>query len=127
MNIVKGYYYSKDHEWIKVDGEKAYIGITDYAQHALGDIVYVELPEVDDELEAGDSFGVLESVKAAADIYIPISGTVVEVNEALEDEPELLNSEPYDQFIMAINAFDKSDLNELMDDEAYKKYCEDLD
>lgn len=127
MKIVEGYYYTKEHEWIKVEGEKAYIGITDYAQHALGDIVYVELPEVDDELESGDSFGVLESVKAAADIYISIAGTVVEVNETLEDEPELLNTEPYDQFIIAIEGFDSSELDELMDDEAYKKYCEDLD
>ncbi len=124
MITVKGLYYSKDHEWVKVDGNKALIGITDYAQHALGEIVYVELPEMGTEYKAGDVFCVIESVKAAADSYTPVSGKVVEVNEELEDSPQLLNEGPFDNWIVAIEMDDPSELENLMDEEAYKIFCE---
>ena len=89
--VLDGLYYSESHEWLKVEGEFGYIGITDYAQHQLGNVVYVDLPEVDDELNQGEEFGAVESVKAASDLLSPISGIVVEINDKLEDEPELLN------------------------------------
>ena len=91
--VLDGLYYSESHEWLKVEGEFGYIGITDYAQHQLGNVVYVDLPEVDDELNQGEEFGAVESVKAASDLLSPISGIVVEINDKLEDEPELLNEE----------------------------------
>lgn len=124
MKIVEGIYYSKDHEWIKVEGDEAYIGITDYAQHALGEIVYVEMPEVDDELNAGDVFGVIESVKAASDSYLPVSGMVIEINEELEDSPELLNNSPYESWILKVKISDLSELESLMNHEDYKVFCE---
>jgi glycine cleavage system H protein len=123
MNVLKDLLYTKDHEWIKVEGEKAYIGITDYAQHALGDIVFVELTEVDTELNAGDSFGAIESVKAASDSYIPVSGTVVEVNEAIVDDPSLLNQDAYANWMIAIALSNKSELDELMNAEQYEAHC----
>ncbi len=123
MKILEGLYYSKDHEWIKVEGDKAYIGITDYAQHALGEIVYVEMPEVDDEIGAGDVFGVVESVKAASDSFLPISGKILEVNEELEDSPELLNEKPYKSWILAVEMSDKSELENLMNDKEYEEFC----
>ncbi|PIE77149.1 MAG: glycine cleavage system protein H [Clostridiales bacterium] len=95
MQVKKDLYYTKDHEWVSVEGNLATIGISDYAQHSLGDIVYVELPEVDEAFDAGDEFAVIESVKAASDAYMPVAGKVVEVNEALEDEPALLNEDAY--------------------------------
>lgn len=94
MKLIEGLYYSKDHEWVKVEGEYATIGITDYAQDSLGDVVYVELPDIDDELDAGDEIGIVESVKAASDIYTPLSGKVVAVNEELVDTPEAINKDP---------------------------------
>jgi len=124
MKTIKGLYYTKDHEWVKVDGNKAMVGITDYAQHALGEIVYVELPEMDEVYKAGDVFCVIESVKAAADSFAPVSGKVVEINEELEDSPEFLNEDPYDNWIMAVQMNNPSELEDLMDDEAYKKFCE---
>lgn len=123
MEILKGLYYSKDHEWVKVEGSKAYIGITDYAQHALGEIVYVELPEVDDEISAGDVFGVIESVKAASDSFSPISGEITEVNEELEDAPELLNEKPYESWIFTIKMSDEAELEGLMKAEKYEEFC----
>ena len=87
MEIKKGLYYTEENEWVRVEGNKAYIGITDYAQDALGDIVYIELPDVGDTLKAGDAFSVVESVKAASDVFLPVSGTVIEINEELEDSP----------------------------------------
>ena len=114
--------YTKDHEWIRVEGNVAYVGITDYAQSELGDIVYVELPEVDDEIEKSDSFSAVESVKAASDIYLPISGKVVAVNEALLDDPALLNADPYENWIVKIEMKDKAQLEELMNGEAYEKF-----
>jgi len=126
MNVIEGLYYSSDHEWVRVEGDKAYVGITDYAQESMGDIVFVELPDVDEAYEAEDSFAVVESVKAAADIYLPIGGTVVEVNEKLEDEPELLNSEAFNEHVAVLEPFNQEDLDGLMDADAYKTYCEGL-
>ena len=122
--VIEGLYYSESHEYVKVDGDFAYIGITDYAQHALGNVVYVDLPEVDDEVEAGEEFGAVESVKAASDIISPVSGTVVEVNEALEDEPELLNQDAYENWIIKVEMSDKAELESLMDAKAYEAFCE---
>jgi glycine cleavage system H protein len=122
MKVVAGLFYSKDHEWVKVEGDKAYIGITDFAQHSLGNIVYVELPEIDSELSVGDTFGVVESVKAASDSYSPVSGKVVEANEAVADDPTLLNSDCYENWIMAVELSDKSELEGLMSAEQYEKF-----
>ncbi len=125
MKTIKGLHYTKDHEWVKVDGTKAYVGVTDYAQDALGDIVFVELPEVDDEAVKGDEICVVESVKAASDIYSPVSGTVVEVNEGLEDDPAAINSAPYEQHIYVVELSDQGELDGLMNNEEYEKYCSD--
>lgn len=122
MKVEKGLLYSNDHEWVKVEGDEAFIGISDFAQDSLGDIVYVELPEVDDELAKEDSFSAVESVKAAADIYIPVSGKVVAVNEALEDDPALLNANPYENWIIKVALTDKAELDELMTSEDYEKF-----
>lgn len=118
--VLEGLKYSKDHEWIRVEGNKAYMGITDYAQHALGSLVYVELPEVDDTISANDTIGVVESVKAASDIYVPISGTVVEVNEAVVDDPGLINSDAFGSWMIAIEMSDPAELDELLDAAAYE-------
>jgi len=123
MKIIDGLYYSEDHEWVKIDGDKAYIGITDFAQKALGDIVFVELPELDDEIATGETFGVVESVKAASDIVIPLGGTIVEINEDLEDSPENVNSDPYGSWIAAIKMSDQSELESLMSAANYEKFC----
>lgn len=117
-------YYSNDHEWVRVEGNKAVIGITDYAQRALGNIVYVELPEVEQEYKAGDIFCVIESVKAASDSFAPVSGMIVKINEDLEDSPELLNESPYDNWICVIEMGDTSELENLMDENAYIAFCE---
>ena len=105
-----------------MEGEYGYIGITDYAQHALGNVVYVDMPEVDDEVEAGEDFGAVESVKAASDLISPVSGTVVEVNEALEDAPELINQDAFANWIIKVELSDKSELDNLMDAAAYEKF-----
>ena len=105
-----------------MEGEYGYVGITDYAQHALGNVVYVDMPEVDDEVEAGEDFGAVESVKAASDLISPVSGTVVEVNEALEDSPELLNQDAFENWIIKVQLSDKSELDNLMDAAAYEKF-----
>ncbi|CBH20557.1 glycine cleavage complex lipoylprotein [Acetoanaerobium sticklandii] len=112
-------YFTKDHEWIKVEGNVAYIGITDYAQKALGEIVYVELPEVDSEFSLGDVFSVVESVKAASDIFMPVDGKVVEVNEALSDEPEKINQDANDIWIMAVELENSIESYELMSESEY--------
>ena len=122
-NFEAGLYYSESHEYIRVEGEFGYIGISDYAQHALGNVVYVDMPEVDDEVTAGEEFGAVESVKAASDLISPVSGTVVEVNEALEDEPELLNQDAFANWIIKVQLSDPTELDNLMDVEAYKKHC----
>lgn len=123
MKIVKGLYYSKDHEWIKVEDGIATIGVTDFAQHSLGEVVYVELPEEDDEFKVGEIFGVLESVKAASDSYAPISGVVYEINEELEDTPNLINDVPYDAWIFKMKINDESELKILMNADEYEKFC----
>ena len=112
---VEGLYYSESHEWVKVEGDVAIIGITDFAQHAMGDLSYVDMPEVDDELEAGEEFGAVESVKAASDLFTPVTGTVVEINEALEDAPELLNEDAFANWIMKVKMSDPSELEGLME------------
>lgn len=122
--VLDGLFYSKSHEFVKVEGDEAYIGITDYAQHELGNIVYVDLPEVDDELSAGEDFGAVESVKAASDLTSPVSGTVVEVNEDLEDQPELINKDAFGNWIVKVKLADKSELDSLMNAEDYKKMIE---
>ena len=109
---------------MKIEGEYGYIGITDYAQNALGNVVYVDMPEVDDEIEAGEEFGAVESVKAASDLISPVSGTVVEVNENLDDAPELINKDAYENWIIKVELNDKEELNNLMDAEEYQKFCE---
>ena len=112
-------YFTKDHEWIKVEGNIAYIGITNYAQKALGEIVYVELPEVDSEFSLGDVFSVVESVKAASDIFMPVDGKVVEVNEALSDEPEKINQDANNTWIMAVELENNIESYELMSESEY--------
>ena len=118
--IIEGYYYSESHEYVKVEGNVGYVGITDHAQHELGNVVYVDMPEVDEEVTAGEEFGAVESVKAASDLFSPVSGTVLEVNEALEDEPGLVNQDPYANWIMKVELSDSSELDNLMDAAAYK-------
>ncbi len=120
--IIEGYYYSESHEYVKVEGDMGFVGITDHAQHELGNVVYVDMPEVDDELNAGEEFGAVESVKAASDLYSPVSGTVVAVNEALEDEPGLINTDAFENWIMKVKLADKSELDGLMDAAAYKAF-----
>ena len=116
--------YADSHEWVKLDGDIATIGISDYAQHALGNIVYVDMPEVDDEVTQGDDFGAVESVKAASDLISPVSGVVIEVNEELVDQPELINEDAFKNWIIKVKISDPSELDKLMDAEAYKKLCE---
>ena len=121
--VIEGLYYSESHEFVKVEGDFGYIGITDYAQNALGNVVYVDMPEVDDEVTAEEDFGAVESVKAASDLISPVSGTVVEINEALEDEPELLNKDAFENWIIKVELSDKSELDNLMDAKAYEQFC----
>lgn len=123
MKTVEGLYYSESHEWVKVDGEVAIIGITDFAQKAMGDIVYVDMPEVDDEVTAEEEFGAVESVKAASDLISPVSGTITEINEALEDESGLLNQDPYENWIIKVQMSDPGELDRLMNTEAYAAFC----
>ncbi|OCS92539.1 glycine cleavage system protein GcvH [Caryophanon latum] len=121
MSVPAGLFYSKEHEWVKVEGNKAYIGITEFAQNELGDIVFVELPEVNDTIAAGDVFGNVESVKTVSDLYAPVSGTVIEINEALADSPELVNESPYeDAWMIAIELEDASQLDALLDAAGYE-------
>ena len=121
--VIEGLYYSESHEYVRVEVEYGYVGITDYAQHALGNVVYVDMPEVDDEVEAGEDFGAVESVKAASDLISPVSGTVVEVNEALEDSPELINQDAFENWIIKVQLSDKAELDNLMDAAAYEEHC----
>ncbi len=123
MSIVKeGLYYSKDHEWVKVHGETAHIGITDHAQHSLGSIVYVELPEVGDDIAQDENLGVVESVKAASDIIMPVSGEVIEINAELEDDPELINQDAYEHPLVRVKLKDLSELDQLMNSEDYEAF-----
>ena len=114
--------YSKTHEWIRYEGDEAYIGISDYAQSELGDLVFVNLPEVDDQIEMGEAFGDVESVKAVSDVISPVSGTVLEINEALLDAPELINEKPYEAWFIKVG--DITETDELMDADAYDAFCE---
>ena len=118
--IIEGLYYSESHEYVRVEGEFGFIGITDHAQHELGNVVYVDMPEVDDEVTAGEDFGAVESTKAASDLICPVSGTVVEVNEALEDEPGLINKDAFENWIIKVELSDKGELDNLMDANGYK-------
>jgi len=121
--VIEGLYYSESHEYVRVEGDFGFIGITDYAQNALGNVVYVDMPEVDDEVEAGEEFGAVESVKAASDLMSPVSGIVVAVNEALEDQPELINQDAYENWIIKVSISDKSELDSLMDANVYEAFC----
>lgn len=121
---IEGLFYSESHEWVKVDGETAIIGISDHAQQAMGNIVYVDMPEEEDEVTADEDFGAVESVKAASDLISPVSGVVVEVNEALADAPELLNKDAYENWIIKVKMDDPEELKNLMDAAAYEKFCE---
>ncbi|MEK4302324.1 glycine cleavage system protein GcvH [Oceanobacillus sp. FSL W8-0428] len=125
MSLPEDYLYSKEHEWVKKEDGKVRIGITDFAQDELGDIVFVELPEVGDSLELDEPFGSVESVKTVSELYAPVSGKVVEVNEELEDSPELVNESPYEKaWMIVIEVEDDNDLSELLDAEAYQEFIE---
>ena len=121
MNVPKDLKYTDEHEWIAVDGDIATIGVTDYAQGELGDLVFVELPEVGDDVTMGESFGTVEAVKAVSDLFAPLSGSVVEVNEMLTDDPEIVNKDPYgDGWMIKIKMSDADELSNLLDPNAYK-------
>ncbi len=116
--------YTKTHEWVKIEGDKAKVGISYYAQEQLNDIVYVELPEVGSEFKKGEEFGVVESVKSSSDVYMPLSGKVIATNDAVVDQPELLNEDPYKNWLIEIEVINPAEADELMDVEAYKKHVE---
>ena len=122
--VIEGLYYSESHEYIRVEGDYGFIGITDYAQNALGNVVYVDMPDVDEEVSAGEEFGAVESVKAASDLMSPVTGVVIEVNEALDDQPELVNQDAYENWIIKVSLSDNSELDSLMDAKAYAEFCE---
>jgi glycine cleavage system H protein len=124
MKVLENLLYNEEHEWVKLEGDVATFGITDYAQNMLGGIVYVELPEEEDEVEKGESFITIESVKAATDVLSPVDGEVVEVNEDLDDSPEALNETPYESWIVKIKLEDASQLDSWMDKAAYEAFCE---
>ena len=117
--IIEGLLYSESHEWVKIDGNVAIIGVSDFAQSELGDITYVDLPSDGDEIEKGSEFGALESVKTAADLYSPVSGTVVATNRAVEDDPSLINADPYTNWIIEVEMSDKGECNSLLDAASY--------
>lgn len=122
--VLEDLLYSESHEWVKVDGDIATIGVSDYAQTEMGDITYVDMPDVDDEVSAGEEFGALESVKSSSDLYSPVSGTVVETNSEVEDSPELINEDPYKNWIIKVKMSDKSELEKLLDSKAYSALTE---
>ena len=122
--LIEGLKYSETHEWVKVEGDIATVGVTDFAQSEMGDITYVDMPEVDDEVSKDEEFGALESVKASSDLVCPVSGTVVENNAALEAAPELINQDPYENWIIKVKMSDPSELDALMDAAAYKAMIE---
>tara|TARA_Y100000590_G_scaffold407416_1_gene497659 strand:+ start:1042 stop:1419 length:378 start_codon:yes stop_codon:yes gene_type:complete len=122
MNIPQNLLYTKEHEWIKVDGDTAYVGITDYAQSELGDIVFVELPAENDDFEKNDVFGTIEAVKTLADLFLPVSGQIIEVNNKVEDEPELINSQPYDDgWLVKISITNADELKDILKADDYKE------
>src|SRR6056297_2045077 len=123
MNYPEDLKYTEEHEWVLVEEGTATVGITDFAQNALGDVVFVELPEEGAKVETGKSFGVVESVKAVSDLYAPVSGTIVEVNDELPDTPEIVNSSPYeDGWMVKIKLEDPAELDDLLDAQAYKSF-----
>lgn len=125
MNIPENLLYTEDHEWLRLEGDVAYIGVTDFAQKELGDIVFVEVETVDEELEQGDAFGTIEAVKTVSDMFMPVSGTVLELNELLDGEPEIINKDPYGKgWIVKISVKNKAELDELLDATAYKANVE---
>jgi len=125
MNIPKDLLYTEDHEWIKVNGTEATIGVTDFAQKELGDIVFVEVETVDETLDKGEAFGTIEAVKTVSDLFMPVSGTVLELNQLLDSEPEIINKDPYESgWIIKIKMNDTKELNELLDANAYKETIE---
>ncbi|MCI6770244.1 MAG: glycine cleavage system protein GcvH [Bacteroidales bacterium] len=119
--IIEGLKYSETHEWVKVEGNVAIVGVSDFAQKEMGDITYVDMPDVDDEVSKDEEFGALESVKASSDLVSPVSGVVVEKNEALEDAPELINQDPYENWIIKVEMSDASELDALLDAAGYAK------
>ena len=122
MNIPAELKYSKDHEWIRLEGETAYVGITDFAQHELGDIVFVDIDTVEETLEAEETFGTIEAVKTSSELLMPVAGTVVEFNEALADAPETVNNDPYGEgWIIKVQVANPAELDGLLDAEAYKE------
>ncbi|MDO5689870.1 MAG: glycine cleavage system protein GcvH [Tissierellia bacterium] len=121
MKVEKGLFYTKDHEWVKIEGNEVQVGLSDYAQDHLGDIVYVELPDVDDELEAGDAIASIESVKAASDAFTPFAGKVVAVNEDLDDDPALINSDPYGAWIVKLEV-EAAPTEDMLSAEDYEKF-----
>lgn len=127
MKVEKGYFYTENHEWVKVEGNEVTLGISDYAQDHMGDIVYVDLPEEGDELDAGDVFASVESVKAAADFETPFAGTVIEVNEDVDDEPEAINEDPYGMWMVKIECEEEPDTSDLKSDEDYEGEIGDLE
>jgi len=125
MNIPENLLYTEDHEWVKVDGDFVFVGITDFAQNELGDIVFVEVETVDEELDKGEAFGTIEAVKTVSDLFMPVAGTVVEFNEDLESDPEAINKDPFgDGWIVKIKVADTSELDGLLDHAAYLKNIE---
>lgn len=120
MNYPSTLKYTKEHTWVKIEGNEAYIGITDYAQDKLGEILFVEMPEIEDEIEKGEEFGVVESSKVASDLLAPISGEVLEINEKLDDEPEYMNENAYDAWVVKIKIKDMSEVDELLDSNNYE-------
>ncbi len=120
--IIEGLKYAESHEWVRLEDGIAVIGVTDYAQAEMGDITYIDLPDVDDEFEAGEEFGALESVKASSDLYCPVSGKVVEVNSALEDAPELVNQDAFENWIIKMEMSNMAEYDGLMDAEAYLQF-----
>lgn len=122
--VIEGLYYSESHEFVRIEGEYAYVGITDYAQHQLGNVVYVDMPDVDDEVAQGEEFGAVESVKAASDLISPVTGTVVEVNEELTDNPQLINEDAFSNWIIKVKVDDTEELKNLLDAKGYEAICE---
>ena len=122
--VIEGLYYSESHEFVRIEGEYAYVGITDYAQHQLGNVVYVDMPDVDDEVAQGEEFGAVESVKAASDLISPVTGTVVEVNEELADNPQLINEDAFSNWIIKVKVDDTEELKNLLDANGYEAICE---
>ena len=124
MKVIPSLKYTDKHEWVRMDGEFAYIGITDYAQDQLGEVLFVEMPEVGDELSQGEEYGVVESSKVASDLIAPLSGEVVEINEKLDDEPEYINEDAYDAWIVKIKVADEDELESLLNSDGYESITE---